>query len=224
MKWETRLHFSAALLATATLAVLPLLGSALGLARLLALPASLAGWLASRTVELVTGYAALVLVAAAMSLSLRLRTRMPLPYPRGSARAIHMVLGTLPLAAVYLHTCGNWGVHLNRALLNCFLLAVFVALTGKLAENGLLRRLAALACTARGERSAATVAAALAAKLAAQAPLSAAPGVAARRVEVQRLAGLERQLRAVWPRLHLLLVAAMLVLVAFHVLGVYFYP
>jgi hypothetical protein len=194
----------------------------LGLGRLLVLPASLAGWLASRTVELVTGYAALVLVAAALSLSLRLRTRIPLPFSRGSARAIHMVLGSLPLAALYLHTGGRWGLHLNQVLLGCFLLAVFVALTGKLAENWLLRRLAGLAGAARSERTAAVAAAAT--RFAAPAPPRAAAGVAERRLEVLRLAGLERQLRAFWPRLHLLLVAAMLVLAAFHVFCVYFYP
>jgi len=138
-----------------------------------------------------------------------------------------MVLGTLPLAALYLHTRGHWGVHLNQWLLGCFLLAIVVALTGKLAENELLRRLARLAGTARSERTSAVAAAVTLAtgpQLAAQAHPGVAAGVADRRLAVLRLAGLERQLRTLWPRLHLLLVAAMLVLVAFHIFCVYFYP
>jgi hypothetical protein len=216
LKWENRLTSSAGLLAVAALAIAPQVAAALGCGRLTSLPPALDRWLASRTVELATGYLALALVAAALTLPLRLRTRMPLPYPRGGARAIHMVLGSLPLAVLFAHTGGRWGVHLNRVLLGCFMLAVFVALTGKLAEGWLLRHLAALAGTARGEREAARAAGATAP--------SGWAGVLERSAEALRFAHLARRLRALWPRLHLLLVAATLVLVAVHVLCVYYYP
>jgi hypothetical protein len=216
LKWENRLTSVAGLLAAAALAITPLIAAALGCGRLTSLPPALDRWLASRTVELATGYVALALVAAALILPLRLRTRLPLPYPRSGARAVHMVLGSLPLAVLFAHTGGRWGVHLNRVLLGCFLLAAFVALTGKLVESWLLRHLAALAGTARGERAAARAGAATA-------PGGLA-GVLERSAEALRFAHLARRLRSLWPRLHLLLVAAMLVLVAFHVLCVYYYP
>jgi hypothetical protein len=114
-----------------------------------------------------------------------------------------MILGGSLLPLVVLHTGGRWGDNLNGWLLTALLGGVLVAAVGKLTEAVWVRR--ALRSAGNGSAFAA--------------PKNGATG---RNGAAARNGGFSR-LHAVWLALHRLLVAALLVLLGWHVFSVYYF-
>lgn len=236
MRWDVRLRPQLILLGAAVTLVVPLLASLAGADVARAWIAAAGGLMDTHRVRELTGYLALSCVLAQAALSARRRTRLPLRGSYAAWRSLHMLLGVGLLGVVLVHTGGRWGVNLNGWLLTALLLVSFTALVGKALEaravahqtpptsESAARRparpfeaLATLfAFAARGQRAVAAAEAALTGAAENVWIYRATPARPRRGTSLARL-------RTLWLHTHVLLVAALLVLLAFHVLSVYYF-
>ncbi len=242
MRWDSRFRPLAVLFGAALILATPLLGS-------LARAEFLRQWITGlghlmevhRFREL-TGYAAFGLILFELLLTLRKRTGFPFPGSFPGWRTIHMLTGVALLVAVVIHTGGRWGVNLNGWLLSALLLTAFVGLSGKLLEAHLIERL-----TRTGGKATLPMRRLVASATEPIRRASAFIGVGLFRVATWRsdvaikIPGVthlsssqpparqpRRQtplvpLRMAWLQAHVLLVAALMVLLGFHILSVYYF-
>jgi hypothetical protein len=242
MRWETRFASQGLLFAIALSLATPLLASLLGMEVLRERIAGLGSLLESHRFRELTGYAALALILFALSLSLRKRTSLPLPASFPRWRVVHMVTGVCLVLLIVVHTGGRWGTNLNGWLLSALILVTFVGLAGKLAEARRIERLTK--ATGRGPTPAGWLAAFAAvpikraAALAATGLLRVGSWRAGGALEVVGMTWPEpnqpptprspkapplARMRARWLHTHILLVAALTVLLGFHILSVYYF-
>jgi hypothetical protein len=143
-----------------------------------------------------------------MLLSVRKRTGARLgAYPKW--RSLHVLVGVALLILVVIHTGGRWGVNLNGWLLMAFMLTTFTALVGKLLE--------ARAAAGRGAPAGA------ARPFSVLAPLRGERGSVGAAAPAPRRGLSVLVLRRAWLSTHVVVVVALLVLLGFHVLSVYYF-
>jgi hypothetical protein len=242
MRWETRFTAQALLFGVALSLATPLLASLFGVEVLRERIVALVHLMDNHRFRELTGYAALTLILFELLLSLRKRTSLPLPVSFPRWRVAHMMTGVCLVLVIVVHTGGRWGVNLNGWLLSALILVTFVGLAGKLAEARRIERLTKATTRAstptRRLVAYATVPVKRAAALAAAGLLRVAPWRPGGTIEVVGLAwpGSNEpaaaqqpkavplaRMRARWLHTHIFLVAAVTVLLGFHVLSVYYF-
>jgi hypothetical protein len=224
IRWEARERSQRRLCGLAAALAVPLAASFFGVETLRSWVAVVARAMESHTFREVTGYGALGLMVVQNLLALRKRTTWPVPGSYPGWRVVHMVLGVGLIAVVVAHTGGHWGVNLNGWLLGAFVVTTFTALAGKLAEARVTERLARRPPPASG--GALRPSWWMTARVASGRSWRAVRGAMAPFIVFRPPAGPRSpvtRVRAVWLPLHVLVVAALMVLLGFHVFSVYYF-
>lgn len=169
----------------------------------------LAAWLDERRMRLVTGWTAAAAVGLLGLHGVRARSNVTFGLSYPVWMMLHYVIGVGFLAVILLHTGGRWGMNLNGWLSLAALGAVVVGVSGKLAEMLLMTRIV-LARTGvpRDRRSGVD-------RRAGRRPRGADRRIAPTPVLYRFRLG--------WIGLHSAVAAALVILIGFHVLTVWYF-
>jgi hypothetical protein len=214
MGWETKFSVQLALLGAGLVISMPLVAAALG-AGSIALMAWLRDFTEDHFVREVTGYIGLALALLQVVFSARKRLEWNFPGPSFAAwRGFHILAGVAFLFVVVFHTGGRLGWNLNGWLQSVFLVTVFIGLLGKVWESRLFTRAFAVA------PGRATAALSTSAGHAEKPPAPPAASAGARAAQVRSAVN---RARGIWLSLHIVLTAAFMSLLGFHVFSVYYF-
>jgi hypothetical protein len=226
MRWEVRPKALLLLCLGALLVASPLLTSLAGWDILRSSVGLVDAAMRNHTFREATGYLAVAAVVFQVTLAARKRSLLLRVGSYGGWRAAHMLAGVGLVLVVVLHTGGRWGVNLNGMLLSAFAVVTTAGLLGKLVEAWMVEQLSRRADRAR--------AAAWTEMSGTASPAGRAQGraTAVLAAPVLRSVGWKPQgragttvtvVRTVWLRAHVLVTAALLVFLLFHVLSVYYF-
>lgn len=212
MNWETKFAIQLALLGLSLAIAVPFVFSVAGY-ELSVEVAALKRWFESHLFREVTGYVGLALALLQAALSIRKRFEWNFPGPSFPAwRGFHILSGILLLAVVVVHTGGRWGWNLNSWLQSAFVLTIFVGLAGKVWESRLLESVLPVArpwpVAVREQRPGLTES-------------SAARNTG--RANPAQLRSKVNRSRKIWLGAHIVLTAAFVVLMGFHIFSVYYF-
>lgn len=214
MNWENKFSIQLTLLSFGVMIALPLSLSLIGqnLSSNVGLPKS---WFENHLFREITGYIGLALALLQNALSIRKRLEWNFPGPSFPAwRGFHILAGVAFLLVAVVHTGGRWGWNLNGWLQAVFVLTVFIGLTGKVWESRLLQRALPVAnsCPVRDLLP-------LLGK-AVKPPMPPAGNPGARAAQLRSKVNRARKL---WLGAHVILTAAFMVLLGFHIFSVYYF-
>lgn len=214
MNWENKFSIQLTLLSFGAMIALPLSLSLIGqnLSSNVGLPKS---WFENHLFREITGYIGLALALLQNALSIRKRLEWNFPGPSFPAwRGFHILAGVAFLLVAVVHTGGRWGWNLNGWLQAVFVLTVFIGLTGKVWESRLLQRALPVAnsCPVRDLLP-------LLGK-AVKPPMPPAGNPGARAAQLRSKVNRARKL---WLGAHVILTAAFMVLLGFHIFSVYYF-
>ena len=214
MNWENKFSIQLTLLSFGVMIALPLSLSLIGqnLSSNVGLPKS---WFENHLFREITGYIGLGLALLQNALSIRKRLEWNFPGPSFPAwRGFHILAGVAFLLVAVVHTGGRWGWNLNGWLQAVFVLTVFIGLTGKVWESRLLQRALPVAnsCPVRDLLP-------LLGK-AVKPPMPPAGNPGARAAQLRSKVNRARKL---WLGAHVILTAAFMVLLGFHIFSVYYF-
>lgn len=195
IRWEMQFKVRLFLFSITLFLGAPLLASLLEAESLRQWIAGLDGLMENHRFREVTGFVSLAFVAFQFLLMLRKRTRLPIPRSSEWWQVIHRLNGSGVLLVNVIHTGGQWGVNLNGWLLSTLVTLLILAQGGHVMKAYLHER-------AKREGD------------------SPPPFID----WLDTLANTdEGALHKTGLQLHLLLVAAFVALLAFHILSVYYY-
>jgi hypothetical protein len=240
MRWEVRPKAMLLLCLTGLLLALPLLASLVGREFLRSSVGLVGEAMRDHGFREATGYLALSAVAFQLLLSARKRSTLVRKGSYAGWRAAHMLAGVGLILLIVVHTGGRWGVNLNGMLLSAFALVTVVGLTGKLAEAWMVERLsqrperaapfAWKGVLGAGGRPGTSLAPS---DERGRAPVVRAPGSTTATLTAlplrnatwgpRRRVSSVAYVRTIWVGAHVLVTAALLALLLFHVLSVYYF-
>lgn len=213
MNWENKFSIQLTLLSFGVMIALPLSLSLIGqnLSSNVGLPKS---WFENHLFREITGYIGLALALLQNALSIRKRLEWNFPGPSFPAwRGFHILAGVAFLLVAVVHTGGRWGWNLNGWLQAVFVLTVFIGLTGKVWESRLLQRALPVA-NSRPVRDLPLLGKAV------KPPMPPAGNPGARAAQLRSKVNRARKL---WLGAHVILTAAFMVLLGFHIFSVYYF-
>jgi hypothetical protein len=214
VNWESKFSIQLALLGFGAALALPLSFSLMG-HNLSINVAGLKSWFENHLFREITGYIGLALALLQNALSIRKRLEWNFPGPSFPAwRGFHILAGVAFLLVVVVHTGGRWGWNLNGWLQSVFVFTVFIGLTGKVWESRLLQR----ALPVAKPRPATDLPLLVGQAVKPPMPPAGNPGARA-----AQLRSKVNQARKVWLGAHILLTAAFMALLGFHVFSVYYF-